>query len=58
MTAQNTQATRTVRQGEGRYGTPELPIVLRFSIGTSYRVVNAALHKLAAEIELRARGSA
>jgi hypothetical protein len=34
------------------YGTPEPQIALRFPKGTSYRVVKAALHKLAAEIEL------
>ena len=48
----NTQATKTVSQGESRYGTPEPQIALRFPKGTSYRVVKAALHKLAAEIEL------
>jgi hypothetical protein len=31
---------------------PEPQIALRFPKGTSYRVVKAALHKLAAEIEL------
>jgi hypothetical protein len=41
-----------VSQGESRYGTPEPQIALRFPKGTSYRVVKAALHKLAAEIEL------
>lgn len=50
--SQNTQTTKTVSQGESRYGTPEPQIVLRFPKGTSYRVVKAALHKLAAEIEL------
>ena len=44
--------TMTVSQGESRYGTPEPQIALRFPKGTSYRVVKAALHKLAAEIEL------
>jgi hypothetical protein len=51
-TSQNTQTTKTVSQGESRYGTPEPQIALRFPKGTSYRVVKAALHKLAAEIEL------
>jgi len=51
-TTKNTQATKTVSQGESRYGTPEPQIALRFPKGTSYRVVKAALHKLAAEIEL------
>lgn len=44
--------TKTVSQGESRYGTPEPQIALRFPKGTSYRVVKAELHKLAAEIEL------
>lgn len=47
--------TKTVSQGESRYGTPEPQIALRFPKGTSYRVVKAALHKLAAEIELATR---
>lgn len=51
-TTKSTQATKTVSQGESRYGTPEPQIALRFPKGTSYRVVKAALHKLAAEIEL------
>ena len=51
-TTKNTQATKAVSQGESRYGTPEPQIALRFPKGTSYRVVKAALHKLAAEIEL------
>ena len=51
-TMKNTLATKTVSQGESRYGTPEPQIALRFPKGTSYRVVKAALHKLAAEIEL------
>ena len=54
-TTKNTQATKTVSQGESRYGTPEPQIALRFPKGTSYRVVKAALHKLAAEIELATR---
>ena len=51
-TTKNTQATMTVSQGESRYGNPEPQIALRFPKGTSYRVVKAALHNLAAEIEL------
>jgi hypothetical protein len=51
-TTKITQATTTVSQGESRYGTPEPQIALRFPKGTNYRVVKAALHKLAAEIEL------
>ena len=51
-TTTNTQPTKTISQGENRYGTPEPQIALRFPKGTSYRVVKATLHKLAAEIEL------
>ena len=51
-TMKNTLATKTVSQGERRYGTPEPQIALRFPKGTNYRVVKAALHKLAADIEL------
>ena len=45
-TTMNTQATKTVSQGESCYGTPEPQIALRFPKGTSYRVVKAALHQL------------
>ena len=48
----STPTCLTVSQGESRYGTPEPQIALRFPKGTSYRVVKAALHKLAAEMEL------
>lgn len=51
-TARNAQATTTVSQGESRYRNPEPEIALRFPEGTSYRVVKAALHKLAADVEL------
>ena len=51
-TTKNTQATTTVSQCETLYGTPEPQIALRFPKGTSYRVVKAALHKLAADVEL------
>jgi hypothetical protein len=51
-TTKNTQATTTVSPGESRYGTAEPQIALRFPKGTSYRVVKAALHKLAADVEL------
>lgn len=44
--------TKTVSQGESRYETPEPQIELRFPKGTHYRVVMAALHRLAAELEL------
>ena len=51
-TTKTPQATTTVSQGESRYGSPEPQVALRFPKGTHYRVVKAALHKLAAEIEL------
>lgn len=51
-TTKSTQATKTVSQGESRYGNPEPQIALRFPKGTHFLVVKAALHKLAAEIEL------
>jgi hypothetical protein len=51
-TTKRTQATTTVSQGESRYGNPEPQIALRFPKGISYRVVKAALHKVASEIEL------
>jgi len=56
-TPRSTATTKTVSQGESRYGTPEPQIALRFPKGTSYRVVKAALHKLAAEIELATPGT-
>ncbi len=49
-TSQNTQTTKTVSQGESRFGSPEPQIALRFPKGASYRVVKAALHKLAADV--------
>lgn len=51
-TMKNMQATTTVSQGDSRYGSPEPQIALRFPKGTSYRVVKAALHKLAADVEM------
>ncbi|WP_342379402.1 hypothetical protein NVS55_08075 [Myxococcus stipitatus] len=51
-TTKNTQATKTVSQGESRYGSPEPQIEIRLPKGTSHRFVSAALHKLAAEVEL------
>jgi hypothetical protein len=57
-TTTNTQATKTVIQGESRYGTPEPQIALRFPKGTCYRAVKAALHKAAAEVELATTASA
>jgi hypothetical protein len=50
-TSQNTQ-TKTVSQGESRYGTAEPQIEIRLAKGTSHRLVRAALHKLAADVEL------
>ena len=50
-TSQNTQTTKTVSQGESRYGTAEPQIEIRLPKGTSHRLVNAALHKLAADVE-------
>jgi hypothetical protein len=51
-TSQNTQTTKTVSQGESRYGTAEPQIEIRLPKGTNQRLVNAALHKLAADVEL------
>lgn len=51
-TSKNTQATKTVSQGASHYGTAEPQIALRFPKGTSYRVVKAELHRLAAHVEL------
>ena len=51
-TSQNTQTTKTVSQGESRYGTAEPQIELRLPKGTSHRLVSAGLHKLAADVEL------
>ena len=51
-TTKNPQATTTVSQGESRYGTAEPQIEIRLPKGTSHRLVSAALHKLAADVEL------
>jgi hypothetical protein len=51
-TSQNTQTTKTVSQGESRYVTAEPQIEIRLPKGTNHRRVNAALHKLAADVEL------
>jgi hypothetical protein len=51
-TSQNTRTTKTVSQGESRYGTAEPQIEIRLPTGTSHRLVSAALHKLAADVEL------
>lgn len=54
-----TQMMMTVSQGESRYGTAEPQIEIRIPAGsvscptrTSHRMLSAALHKLAAEVEL------
>lgn len=39
-------------QGESRYGSPEPQLKSRLPRGTRHRLVSAALHKLAAEVEL------
>ncbi|WP_223643756.1 hypothetical protein [Corallococcus sp. EGB] len=39
-------------QGESRYGSLEPQIKIRLPKGTSHRLVSAALHKLAADVEL------
>jgi hypothetical protein len=57
LTTERTAMTKTVSQGESRYGSPEPQIAVRFPKGTSFRVVNAAPHKLAAEIELATHAS-
>jgi hypothetical protein len=45
-------ATLTASMGESRYGTPEPQVEVRFLRGTHYRKSSAALHALAAVIEL------
>jgi hypothetical protein len=49
--------TKSVSRGESRYGNPEPQIALCFPKGTHYRVVKAALYKLAADVELATPGS-
>jgi len=51
-TSQNAQTTTTVNQGESRYGTAVPQIEIRLPKRTSHRLVNAAVHKLAADVEL------
>ena len=51
-TSQNTQTTKTVSRGESRYGTAEPQIEIRIPKDKSHRLVSAALHKLAADVEL------
>ncbi len=51
-TNQNTQTTKTVSQSQSRYGTAEPQIELRLPKGASHRLVSAAIHKLAADLEL------
>jgi len=50
--SQNTQTTKMVSQGESRHGTAEPQIEIRCPKGTNHRLVNVALHKLAADVEL------
>jgi hypothetical protein len=45
-------ATLTARMGESRYGTPQPEVEVRFPRGTHYRKASAALHALAAILEL------
>ena len=51
-TSQNTQTTKKVSQAASRYGSPEPQIEIRPPKSTNHRLVSAALHKLAAEVEL------
>jgi hypothetical protein len=44
--------TKTVSQGASRHGNPQPQIELRLPQGTSHRLLGAALHKLAANVEL------
>jgi hypothetical protein len=44
--------TKTVSQGASRHGNPQPQIELRLPQGTSHRLLSAALHKLAADVEL------
>jgi hypothetical protein len=53
-TSQNTQATKTVSQGESRYATAEPQIEIRPPKRASHRLVSAALLKLAADVVLAA----
>lgn len=46
------QATTTVSEGMSRYGTVEPQVCLRFPPGTGPREIKAALHRLAADVEL------
>lgn len=43
---------RIIGMGKSRYGTPEPEIDLRMRKGTHHRKTSAALHKLAAAVEL------
>jgi len=51
-TAMIENGTMTVGKVASRYGTPEPQIEVRMPKGTSFRRLHAALHRLAAEIEL------
>ena len=50
-TTTTTETTMTESLAEGRFGTPEPQICVSLPKGSSYRLVNAALHDLAAAIE-------
>ena len=51
-TTMTANGTMTVGKVASRYGTPEPQIQVRMPKGTSFRHLHAALHRLAAEIEL------
>ena len=51
-TTKNTQPTTTISQAESHYGNAEPQLAISFPRGTHHRVVKAALHKLAADVEL------
>ena len=45
-------ATITVGQAVSPYGNPEPQVIVQMPRGTTYRKIHAALHMLAAEVEL------
>jgi hypothetical protein len=50
--SENPQATMTISQREGQYVTPEPQIEIHLAKGAHHRLVSAALHDLAARVEL------
>ena len=50
--SENPQAAMTISQRESQHGTPEPQIEIRLTKGAHYRLVSAALHKLAADVEM------